>query len=696
MKHLIQSLILLVLLFSFPSGNVKGAQNIQVTPDPDSPDTHQDTFLPLISGRQASFSISGAVVDGSNNPVSGVTITDQYGRTATTDRQGAYVFQGLRSGQYALAPSLYGYIFSPSLANIDVQDESPQQDFHAYTACTDGISNGGFENANAWVFPATPYTADYSTEHSHSGNRSVRTGILNLADNIYSYSSARQPIHISSDANSATLRLWLYPISTENLNAPLPDAPTGPTFGDQALSSDAQYVLVLDQGGNLIQTLLWFRNDDRQWKFYEFNLNAYKGQTIQIQVGSYNDGWDGVTAMFVDDVSVEICPDTIVTPTPTPPIPPGGCDDLIENSSFEKTQSWDIPITTYPASYSTDRSHSGSRSMRTGIVSPYDNWYSYSDAGQWVTIPGSVTSAILRIWEYPSSSEYATLALPEKPDGKYYNELNLNSDAQYVLVLNQYGYILETLLWQRSNAKTWVSHEFNLKKYAGQTIKIQFGTYNDGYNGITSMYMDDVTLEICTTSPPTPTPTPKPGVTPTPTSTPSICSERVENGGFEWSDDWIIPITEFSAGYSTERSHGGSRSMRTGIVYQTHNRYSYSDAAQIISIPAGYRDAELRMWLYPISSEPAEMALPVLPQGKVFGTTALSSDVQYVLVLDVYGNWIETLLWQRSNAQSWKEVTFNFDRYIGWSIRLQFGTYNDGWSGVTAMYVDDVSLQVCP
>jgi len=482
------------------------------------------------------------------------------------------------------------------------------------------------------------------------------------------------------------------------LNAGLPDVIIGQTFGDKVLSNDVQYVLVLDQGGTLIQKLLWVRNNDHQWKFYEFNLNAYRGRTIQIQIGSYNDGWDGVTAMFADDVSIEICPPNgePPTPTPTPPIPPGGCDDLIDNSGFESNQDWDIPITTYPARYSSDRSHSGSRSMQTGIVSSYDNVYSYSDAGQWVSIPWSVTSVKLRLWEYPSSSEYASLALPEPPTGKYYSEMNLNTDAQYVIVLNQYGYILETLLWQRSNAKYWVSHEFDLKKYAGQTIKIQFGTYNDGYDGITSMYMDDVTLEICTTQSPTPTPTPKPGVTPTPTSTPSTCSERIDNGGFEWSDDWIIPITEFSAGYSTERFHGGSRSMRTGIVYQTHNRYSYSDAAQILSIPSGYEDAELRMWLYPISSESAEMDLPILPQGKPFGTTALSSDVQYVLILDVYGNWLETLLWQRSNSQAWTQVSFNLDRYIGWSIRLQFGTYNDGWSGVTAMYVDDVSLQACP
>jgi hypothetical protein len=73
----------------------------------------------------------------------------------------------------------------------------------------------------------------------------------------------------------------------------------------------------------------------------------------------------------------------------------------------------------------------------------------------------------------------------------------------------------------------------------------------------------------------------------------------------------------------------------------------------------------------------------------------MASDVQYVLILDHYGNWIDTLLWQRSDAQSWRHHTFDLDDYAGDTIRIQFGTYNTGWGGVTSMYVDDVFLEVC-
>ena len=34
--------------------------------------------------------------------------------------------------------------------------------------------------------------------------------------------------------------------------------------------------------------------------------------------------------------------------------------------------------------------------------------------------------------------------------------------------------------------------------------------------------------------------------------------------------------------------------------------------------------------------------------------------------------------------------------YAGQQIMLQWDTYNDGTGGMTAMYVDDVTLQACP
>jgi hypothetical protein len=135
--------------------------------------------------------------------------------------------------------------------------------------------------------------------------------------------------------------------------------------------------------------------------------------------------------------------------------------------------------------------------------------------------------------------------------------------------------------------------------------------------------------------------------------------------------------------------------MRTGIVIPADNRYSYSSTRQLVSIPSNAVNATLSFWLYPISGEAASMAVPPLPKMSDFGKVPLAGDVQYVLILDPYNNWIDTLVWQRTNTQAWTYLTFDLKGYAGQSIKLHFGTYNDGYGGITAMYVDDVSLITC-
>ena len=44
--------------------------------------------------------------------------------------------------------------------------------------CTEGISNGGFEQDAAWTFPITASRAGYSTAQNHNGLRSARFGLL--------------------------------------------------------------------------------------------------------------------------------------------------------------------------------------------------------------------------------------------------------------------------------------------------------------------------------------------------------------------------------------------------------------------------------------------------------------------------------------------------------------------------------------
>jgi len=174
--------------------------------------------------------------------------------------------------------------------------------------CDEAITNSGFEDDGDWEIPDTAYPAAYTTVVTHSGNRSMRAGIVEPADNIYSHSIAQQTVTIPADTVSATLRFWLYPVSGEPpASLTLPAQPLAATIEEAALADDRQYVLVLDEYDQWIRTLIWQRTDDQQWTSHQFDMGVHAGKTIKLQFGAYNDGWDGITAMYVDDVSLEIC-----------------------------------------------------------------------------------------------------------------------------------------------------------------------------------------------------------------------------------------------------------------------------------------------------------------------------------------------------------------------------------------------------
>jgi hypothetical protein len=198
------------------------------------------------------------------------------------------------------------------------------------------------------------------------------------------------------------------------------------------------------------------------------------------------------------------------------------------------------------------------------------------------------------------------------------------------------------------------------------------------------------------TPPPTATSTATPLPTPTATATPAPCRDLILNGGFEANAGWELPITFYPAAYTSATVRSGDRAMRVGIVEPGDNRYSYSSARQMVTIPTGAVTATLDFSLYTVSGDPVEaLALPSRPLAASVEASAPADDVQYVLVLDLYDRWIGTLLWQRRDDRTWTTHEVDLQKYAGRTIQLQFGAFNDGWSGATGMFVDDVSLEVC-
>jgi len=140
-----------------------------------------------------------------------------------------------------------------------------------------------------------------------------------------------------------------------------------------------------------------------------------------------------------------------------------------------------------------------------------------------------------------------------------------------------------------------------------------------------------------------------------------------------------MPTTTCPGGYSVAHAHSGNRALRLGVEWGQPNVYSYSSAWQAIALPAGARSATLSFWYSAASSDPY--------------------DSQRCWLLDSSGRVLATVLrlyWPDSNGQTWRQVTFDLTPYLGQTVRLHFEVYNNGYGGVTSLYVDDVSVQVAP
>jgi hypothetical protein len=178
--------------------------------------------------------------------------------------------------------------------------------------------------------PTTAYPAAYSATRAYTGLRSLRAGVDTTPDR-YSYSDGYQLVTIPATAATATLRAWWLPRSAESALVAAQAVTPPPTALLQALvdgtlpqgllAGDRQYLLILDSKGTILATLLWTRSDAQAWSPLTFDLTAYRGRTIQVRFGVYNDGNGQSTSLYLDDVTLDACPPVptaTATPTSTP------------------------------------------------------------------------------------------------------------------------------------------------------------------------------------------------------------------------------------------------------------------------------------------------------------------------------------------------------------------------------------------
>jgi len=149
--------------------------------------------------------------------------------------------------------------------------------------CTDVVANGGFEAEGGWVFN---HLATTVTAPVHSGASGARVGIPPGEPNEYTYSSVMQQVALPA-GSEATLRAWVYTIG-----------------GD---SNDGNYVTLYDQFGTPHYLDSW-PPDTMGWEQRAYDLTPYLGQAVTFYVGTKNNGSGDTALMYIDDVTLEVCP----------------------------------------------------------------------------------------------------------------------------------------------------------------------------------------------------------------------------------------------------------------------------------------------------------------------------------------------------------------------------------------------------
>ncbi len=118
----------------------------------------------------------------------------------------------------------------------------------------------------------------------------MRLGIIDESD-AQSDSFIYQEVTIPGDAESATLSFWYYPICQD-----------GFPFDWQ------EVILYTPSWGYITRPIQKICSNSQTWTYHTFNLKPYRGQTIILYFNVYNDGiGNRTTAMYLDDVSVQVC-----------------------------------------------------------------------------------------------------------------------------------------------------------------------------------------------------------------------------------------------------------------------------------------------------------------------------------------------------------------------------------------------------
>ncbi|MFN8439301.1 MAG: M20/M25/M40 family metallo-hydrolase [Caldilineaceae bacterium] len=169
-------------------------------------------------------------------------------------------------------------------------------------SCSNLLTNGDLEGTNGWSFGTTPYAAGIVPSPVHNGQWALRMGLPAEVSNRTAHSSAYQLVAIPADAAQVMLRYW------------------EKTGGSQD-GADYHEALLLDSGYNVLHLIdRSFAAGNDSWTERNFDLTAYRGQTVVVYLNVYNDGTGTQQWNYVDDIALLSC--SAGTPEPTATLTP--------------------------------------------------------------------------------------------------------------------------------------------------------------------------------------------------------------------------------------------------------------------------------------------------------------------------------------------------------------------------------------
>jgi subtilisin family serine protease len=155
------------------------------------------------------------------------------------------------------------------------------------STATQLLGNPGFETGSAAPWVAGPGVIDGSA--SPPARTGAWKGWLGGYGAIHE-DDLQQAVAIPVDACSATLELWLWIVTAEG-----------------SAARDTLTVTVRDASGNLLRTLATYSNRDASsgYQRRSFDLGAFKGQTVRLQLHAVENG-SRATSFLVDDATLTI------------------------------------------------------------------------------------------------------------------------------------------------------------------------------------------------------------------------------------------------------------------------------------------------------------------------------------------------------------------------------------------------------